>query len=175
MILFHSFKHHLISIREWLRTNTGAWNNELQRKLLTIGSSQLDLYTGQLSVASIEGFVTNFLQQKNLLDKQAYKNWIYEESDYKMISLPDDSNWTLRFLDEEQFAHLHPSRYSLNTIRVKANVLKSCLCVLLFEKEDEINNAVINHYRKKYLQLPPVNEKFTHAEIEKVLRLLAAA
>lgn len=157
-----------------MHTNAGSWDKGLQRKLLTIGASQLDLYTGELSVSSIETFVTNYLQQKNIAGKQAYQNWIYEETDYKLISLPDSSGWTLRFLDEEQFVHVHPSRYSLNTIRVKANVLKTCLCVLLFEKEDEINNTVINHYRKKYLQLPPVNEKFAHAEIEKVLRLLAA-
>lgn len=165
----------MITIKEWLHLNEGAWDNGLHRKLLTMGTSQLDLYTGELPVVAIEAFVTNYLKQKNISGKEAYKDWISEEADYKQISLPDDSSWTLRFLDEEQFVHVHPSRYSLNTIRVKANVLKTCVCVLLFEKEDEINNAVINHYRKKYLQLPPVNEKFAHAEIEKVLRLLAGA
>jgi hypothetical protein len=173
MILFHAFKHHLITVQDWLQTYSGKWNKDLQRMLLSIGSSQLDFYTGNLSVNEIKLFVTEYLRLKNIDDIEAYRNWIYEEADYRLITLPDNSGWTLRFLAGESFVHLHPSRYSLHTMRIKANVLKTCICALIFTNRHQINNAILNYYRQKYLLLPPMNEKIVHSEVEKVLALLA--
>jgi hypothetical protein len=55
--------------------------------------------------------------------------------------------------------HIHPGRYSPQTIRVKATTLKTAILILYFEQvaDVEIVNAnAINQIRKEYLNEPPI-------------------
>lgn len=87
--------------------------------------------------------------------------------------LSDKSVWTLRFVDKNNFVHIHPSRYSPNTIRIKANILKTVLCVLLFQDNLKImpDIQLINKCRIEYLALSPLRVNNIHYELEKGFNL----
>lgn len=168
-ILFHAFKHHFQYNIEWLKENLGQWNNENNRLLKSIGSSQLDYYLGSLPVHNIKSEISEYLYFRKLDAKEEYEKWISKNKGFREITLSDKSVWTLRFVDKNNFVHIHPSRYSPNTIRIKANILKTVLCVLLFQDNLKImpDIQLINKCRIEYLVLSPLRVNNIHYELEK--------
>ena len=62
IILFHSFKHHYLSCFEWVMKNNNKWDSEVDLMLKSLGSSQLDMYTGGLTVYDIKKEIYSFLK-----------------------------------------------------------------------------------------------------------------
>lgn len=85
-ILFHDFKHHLMSGVEWIRTQQQG-NRQMQNQLLTIGSAQLDYYAGGLHVSRIKEEVWQFLSANSLTEKEGYNNWLNENQGYREVTL----------------------------------------------------------------------------------------
>ncbi|NDV95525.1 hypothetical protein D0T84_11475 [Dysgonomonas sp. 521] len=172
-IHYHDFKHHFLSGVEWLKNNKGRWNGSIDADIKSFGASQLDYYTGELISQQIKDEIYKILKEQNLLDKNMYKLWLSLNNDYRELQLSDGSVWTLRMIEKEEFIHIHPSRYSPHTMRVKANTLKTVLCTLLLEETSPFtfNTGVINHYRKEYLGLSVLKTDGNHSELENIFQL----
>ncbi|WP_242923797.1 hypothetical protein [Pontibacter liquoris] len=160
-ILLHPLKHHLGYLQAFVRQGSGAPFPELQAALLTIGTaSQLDLYTGPLSLQQISEEVILYLQQHNLLAPEAFQQFLLSgESAYQLLTLSDTTTWVLRWgVVAGRHVHLHPARYAAHTIRVKANVLKTAVALALATErlKPPVTLAVVNEVRTAWLGLPPV-------------------
>lgn len=172
VVLYHSFKHHLQVGVGWIKQNKYQWTPNLKSTLSSIGNSQLDFYIGDISALEVEEQVKKLLSTENLINKDRYKTWLEMNGNYREIELSDGSMWTLRFLDKNQYVHLHPSRYSKQTLRIKANTLKSVMCTMLFETSyDKINLSLINHIRINKLEISPIDISKNHSELIKVYKL----
>jgi hypothetical protein len=161
-INFNCWKHHAGFIKEQIKILSIKRDVILLKKhLLKIGESQMDLYLGKLNPADISKQIIAHLKKAKILEPDKYINWLKEErGDYKLVQLSDSSIWTLRLgEDRERYVHIHPGRYSPQTIRVKATTLKTAILILYFEQvaDVEIVNAnAINQIRKEYLNEPPI-------------------
>jgi hypothetical protein len=153
-ILFNTYKHHLLSIKKEL-----IEANELNFRhiLLKIGNSQMDLYIGNMSVEDIKKELVVKLNTLELIDKQMFIKHLQENNFYFSIKLSDESVWVMREgRDEVQYVHIHPARYSINTLRVKANTLKTAMVASKFLEKSEHQLQNINDLRKIYLNLSPI-------------------
>lgn len=171
-ILFHQLKHHLHYLRAWIEGNSGTLSNENIQAIKTIGSSQLDMYCGGLGVNEILRQVNNHLQLHGVTENGQYRVWV--GNGYKLITLSDDSRFTLRCIDNDKPVHIHPARHAPLTVRVKATALKSVVCYLLANAgAANIEIGWVNALRSQYLGLPPVSQTAGIAEMRKVASLLA--
>ena len=162
-IKFNRFKHHLsylINRIEKIGTANGFHFETLKDELKVIGNSTLDLYTGALYPDEIITLIEEGLIKDERLSINAYRNWVLGlGKDFKMIRLPDDSEWTLRWSDHPvQYIHIHPARYSNHTIRVHANALKTALAAVAWSALNQIRPDLktINHVRENILSFPPI-------------------
>ncbi len=177
-ILLNCWKHHLgfikSSVKKSVRNPEDAFIF-LKNKLLLIGDSQMDLYTGKLSPREISGIILGKLNDWDLLNYEIFRKWISEKK-FKLISLEDDSVWTLRLGKfKERFVHIHPGRYSPNTIRVKANTLKTATAVLLMKKimrKEVLTLEEINYVRILTFSAPPLKSLPKNSALLKMIRLL---
>jgi hypothetical protein len=169
MFLFNTFKHHLPSIIQYLRQpNNLTYLNDL----LCIGDSQMDLYTGDLTVAEITQEIKHFLDEADKFDKASYTDWI-KQNGFVKIQLSDTSDWILLLGNtEDQYVHIHPARYSPRSVRVKASTLKTVLA-LTIEMPDlrEMNTSEINEIRKK-IKLSPIKNIEESYNIEALYTLI---
>ncbi|HVX52085.1 MAG TPA: hypothetical protein VHB48_18140 [Chitinophagaceae bacterium] len=171
IILFHPFKHHLAYIKQWIAAATGNISSETMQTIKTIGSSQMDMYCGVLTVDEIIQQVAGNLQLAGINTAQQAKHWL--GNGYKLVTLNDGSSFTLRYINNSRPVHIHPSRYAPHVVRVKANALKTAICYrLLYANKDKTDTSIINTIRMQYLRLSPVAGKQGIAEIEKAIRLL---
>ena len=163
-VLFNARKHHRGYLRELIsNTKADITPQELRLLLLPIGAAQLDFYTGTLAAGDIMQQVQDYLQQKKLLTSATYKQWIQEHEGYRLLSLSDNSNWVLRLgLQPAKWVHLHPARYSLHTVRLKAHSLKTAIALSITAPEKSAEAArdllLVNQLRG-YLQLPPLSAR----------------
>jgi hypothetical protein len=161
-VRFNCWKHHAGYIRQRIKEADNIDNfNSILKEMLSIGNSQMDLYTGNLSPAEIDNSIRTLIDEKIVNSFQSYFKWVHNEGkDYRIISLIDNSKWTLRVGNEdERYVHLHPGRYSENSIRVKAAALKTAAAALLWKKLNnlpELDLSVINYVRKNFISAPPV-------------------
>ena len=135
--------------------------DQLKVYLLKIGESQMDLYFGEYSPINISEQILDYLHRNRIYSHDLYKDWLSKDGkDYQLVELRDKSIWTLRLGDDaERYVHIHPGRYSPNTVRVKATTLKTAIFLLCFEQLGEIKSfetETINNIRKKYLDEPPL-------------------
>ena len=129
--------------------------------LLTIGESQMDLYLGKLTPFEITGFTKNFLKENEVFKYELYEQWLFSEGrEYRLITLQDNSTWALKMGNQkENYIHVHPGRYSLHTIRVRALTLKTAICVMAYisiHKNFSPDLGLINNVRKEFLNAAPV-------------------
>jgi hypothetical protein len=163
-VLLNCWKHHLGFIKKQINSIDSAEINyldEIQNHLLKIGESQMDIYLGNLSPVEIADRVIKKVFNSGIFLINDYKAWISNDGkDYKLITLIDNSIWTLRIgVDKERYIHIHPARKSYNTIRVRATTLKSAILVFVWIKINggSINDIkLINNVRKIYLSEPPI-------------------
>lgn len=176
-ILFHPLKHHLQYIREFIRLNTFAEEADLKAVLRTIGSSQLDFYTGDLAPQQIAQEVIAYLGEKEFLSAEAYRLYLSAaESDYSTLRLSDGSEWILRWgIVAGRYVHLHPGRYARHTIRVKANTLKTAVAARIAARRSarsETDLHLINQVRAQWLGLSPVQTPEADRGIARLRTLL---
>lgn len=110
--------------------------DNLPSKLVKIGDSQFDLYTGALRPDEITSFIMLKLKQKGCYSKNEYTKWITDANkEFRMIELPDGSCWTLRIGNRKgKYIHIHPGKYSACTVRIRSLTLKTIIAVLLWTK-----------------------------------------
>lgn len=175
-ILFHPLKHHLLYIRQFISEHMHASKADITAALKTIGSSQLDLYTGSLTPDQIAGETLLSLHQKGLLTSKAFKEFLTEgQTDYQIISLSDKTDWILRWgTRHNRYVHLHPARYTQNTLRVKANSLKTAIAVhiLASDRQEKLSLALLNKARKEYLGLSEITSLNLSRSISNLVLLL---
>lgn len=132
-----------------------------------MGASVTDLYTGSLNPDAIAKEVTAHLQEKGLIESSPYSNWIdLASKHFREITLCDGSRWTLlKGKEAGSHLHIHPSRYSPLTFRVKTSILKSALALIAwcsFLQIEELQVEQVNFLRAKYLDLSPVKDGQTN-------------
>ena len=156
-LLFNPLKHHLGYIKGYISQFNRDDMTILKSYLQTIGDSQMDLYTGALSIAQISHQILIFINELN---------------GYYMITISDGSKWILRDgLNSERYIHFHPARYSPNTVRIKANTLKSLIAAHIIHK-NHVGLPEINQVRSEILQLAPLKQLSPDIGISKHLLLL---
>ena len=176
-ILFNPLKHHLGFIREFLYQKTEAepdsGTKNLIRELKHIGTSVMDVYTGSLIIKSICDEVREFLAQKELSGRESFARWAGTKmNDFKLISLSDDSQWTLKYYDNsKRFVHIFPARGSQHTFRVKSNTLKSALLYFILIGKDFITGDDLNKVRP-LLGLSPVKDAVDAEAITEMIEIL---
>jgi len=179
-IKFNPWKHHKNYICNKIENYSDQKETgfkDLKRNLVHIGGSQTDLYTGTLSVPQIMQNITRELLKYNIKNKKSYKNWLQKSGkDYRNISLQDNSLWTLRLSEvDEKFIHIHPSRHSKNTVRVRSTTLKTAIAVKLISKMKTVSPTdlkLINEVRKNLLNESPVKAVYKKSGLVKIILLL---
>jgi len=161
-INFNCWKHHAGFIKKQIESVKEIKElDQLKVYLLKIGESQMDLYLGDHSPVKISEQILDYLHSKKIFSEKLYKDWLSKDGkDYQLVELKDKSIWTLRLGDDaERYVHIHPGRYSPNTVRVKATTLKTAIFLLCFERLGAIKSfdtETVNNIRKKYLNEPPL-------------------
>jgi len=179
-LTFNCWKHHAGFIKKQIEfyRDEKISVEVLQKTLLVIGESQMDLYIGELSPQKICDEIVNKLKLTDVLAFEAYKKWLLEKgNEYKLIEISDKSVWTLRLGNqEERYVHIHPARYSPVTIRVKSLTLKTAIAVLIINYEKSfplIDTLQINEVRRKILVSPPVKKVSSNSAVVRVINILS--
>jgi hypothetical protein len=179
-LTFNCWKHHADFIKKQIEFYRGAKIsvNELQKTLLVIGESQMDLYYGKLSPQEICDELVSKLKSTGVLAFEEYKNWLFKKGkDYKLTEISDHSVWALRLgKQKERYIHIHPGRYSPFTLRVKALTLKTAIAVLIINYKKNIplmDTLKINEVRKKILNSPPINKVSSNSAVLRVINILS--
>lgn len=177
---FNCWKHHSDFIKKQVKIYRGEKISveELQKTLLVIGESQMDLYVGKLTPQEICDELLSRLKLTGVLAFKEYKKWLFEKgSEYKLMKISDSSIWTLRLgNEEERYIHIHPARYSPDTLRVKALTLKTAIAVLIINNENKttlIDTLQINAIRKEVLNSPPVKKITSNSAVLRVINILS--
>jgi hypothetical protein len=178
-VLLNCWKHHAgfikYKIQEY-RNIPGDNLGSLRGELLRIGESLMDLYLGELSPGEIAGAVITELNKQGITGRTGYQFWLKAEgSDYRIILLKDNSKWTLRLGEKpERYVHLHPSRYSERTIRVRSASLKSAILYKVLNRvSSESNLDHVNRIRSDFLELPPLKSLGAGSALLKLIEILS--
>jgi hypothetical protein len=176
-VLFNPLKHHLGYIREFVLAKTEGVNSNdqklLVRELKHLGTSVMDVYTGSLPVTAICRETMFFLREKGMISKELFGNWTGKKmTDFKIISLSDGSQWTLKYNDSSQrFVHIFPARGSMHSFRVKSNTLKSALLYHILVGKDFITGDDLNRVRP-LLGLSPIKDPTDTEAITEMIEIL---
>lgn len=174
---FNPLKHHLLFIKEILSLKLEEGINlnvkNLVRELRHIGTSVMDIYTGDLSVDEIFEEVRLFLTSNGLSNAGLYAKWSGTgHNDFKTITLSDGSQWTLKYhYNKLSYVHLFPARYSPHSFRVKANTLKSAVLYYILIGKDFITGDDLNKARR-FLGLSPVKDSADAEAITEMIEIL---
>ncbi len=174
--LLNPLKHHLGFIREFIYRRIDkppAETKELISELKHLGSSVMDVYTGELSVRNICDEVEEFLKLKDLDSLESYSNWVGTNTNcFRIISLSDGSMWTLKYFDNNQrYVHIFPARSSQHTFRVKSNALKSALIYYILIGKDLVTGDDLNKVRL-LLGLSPIKDSVDTMAIHEMIDIL---
>jgi hypothetical protein len=171
---FNPLKHHLGFIRNFVaeRENRPA-DQELVRMMKHIGTSVMDIYSGQIDVQGIINEVALFLDSGNLTNHDTFSAWAGTGiSEFKAAVLSDNSQWILKYHNSPaRFVHLFPARSSPHTFRIKANTLKSAILYLSLEGKDFITENGVNSARAM-AGLSPVKEIAETEAITEMIEIL---
>ena len=179
-LTLNCWKHHAGFIKKQIEIyrNDKISVEELQKMLLVIGESQIDLYVGELSPQKICDEIVSKLKSTGVLAFREYKKWLFEKgNEYKLVEISDNSVWTLTLgKQEERYVHIHPARYSPVTLRVKALTLKAAIAVLIINYGKTfplMDTLQINEVRKKILNSPPVKKVTSNSAVVRVINILS--
>lgn len=174
-INLNCWKHHAGFIKKQIESVKEIKDlDQLKVYLLKIGESQMDLYLGEYSPAKISEQIVDYLHTSKIFSPSQYQEWLSKEGkDYQLVELKDKSIWTLRHgEDAERYVHIHPGRYSPNTVRVKATTLKTAIFLFCFEQFGEIKSfetETVNNIRRKYLDEPPLKSFSTASGLGRLI------
>jgi hypothetical protein len=159
-VTFNAHKHHF----QFLVNKIELWKKldwqQVEPEIFLIGENLIDFYTGQLPVEKLINQSYQFFSEKGIIGKPAFSEWLYP-AEYRKITLDDLSEWVIKLgNDADKYIHIHPAKYSPNTIRVRAATLKTVVALMIENgailAQTNENLAVVNHIRDKYLLLSPV-------------------
>jgi len=176
-ILFNPLKHHLGFIKRFIYLKTEgtpvADSSNMIKELKHLGSSVMDVYTGSLQINEVSNEVIDFLQEKELLKRESFAGWTGPGmKDFRVISLSDGSQWTLKYHDNSlRFVHIFPARESQHTFRVKSNTLKSALLYCILVGKDFITGDDLNRVRP-LLGLSPIRDPLDTEAITEMIEIL---
>ncbi|MFP4556297.1 MAG: hypothetical protein ACLFNU_05440 [Bacteroidales bacterium] len=176
-MLFLAWKHHLPYIKYVVKKNHNSLSNGNKIQLCKrFGTSVIDLYYGYLSPANISEEIFNVIQKAGADTRCEYNSWIDNRlGNYRMITLSDKSSWTIKKCDFlQRFIHIHPSRHSCYTARVKATALKTAVayCLLFRSKKKFPRVEELNFSRRKLLKLPPLKDDVLYHQIFKLVEYI---
>jgi len=175
--LFNPLKHHLGFIKEFLDLRTDNESNDdvknLIKELKHLGTSVMDVYTGSISVNNVCREVRECLEKKDRLKKEPFSEWAgINMNDFRLITFPDGSQWTLKYFDNSlRYIHIFPARSSQYTFRVKSNTLKSAMIYCLLIGKDFITGDDLNKVRT-LLNLSPVKDPVDSEAITEMIEIL---
>ena len=153
--LFNPLKHHLGYIRKFIRD----YRSEIQclrSDLSDIGNSQMDVYSGTLSIRDLTEEIIYYLSTCLSVDKDLYIKLINEYKGYFVIALSDHSKWVLRIgYPPNRYIHFHPARKSPYSFRITANTLKTLIAASIISN-NYIGLNDINLARQQVLGLGPI-------------------
>ena len=114
-----------------------------------------------------------FLREKELSRIGSFSGWTGTKmKDFRMISLSDGSQWTLKYHDNRlRFVHIFPARESQHTFRVKSNTLKSALLYCILVGKDFITGDDLNRVRPM-LGLSPIKDPIDAEAITEMIEIL---
>lgn len=178
-IAFNCWKHHLGYVKNILYNQSVNRNEEFILEIIKfLGESQFDLYTGALDATCISEEILHQLRSIDAINFDEYRAWVNSEGkDYRFMTISDGSNWTLRLgQSNDRFIHIHPSRHSRKSIRVKNSTLKTVYAFLFYYgmAKDEISIVKINFVRNKFVKLPPFKPSSTLVAISRILDLFVS-
>lgn len=170
--LFNPLKHHLGYIREFIAQGTERKINP-KSEIKLIGTSVMDVYKGVLSIQEICSEMEDFLVKNNLYDPEKFSIWAGREAtDFRIIKLPDDSIWTLKYNNSSvRFVHFFPARYSTESVRIKSNTMKSAILYIIYVGKDFITAEDLNSARSQ-IGLSPVKSSTETEAITGMIELL---
>jgi hypothetical protein len=179
-VLLNTWKHHAESLRRRIaRTATAGATAlaELANELIVVGSDLMDLYTGIFSPAEIAHKVLDSLRPSGHLLPDEYRTWLAEGGGYQVVVFPEDSSrWVLRLGEESgRYIHVHPARWAPQTLRVRANVLKTAVMVLAHiavHGGDPLDVGLLNRVRQQYLGFSPIGRLKGDQGLRAVIALL---
>ncbi|MBN2634584.1 MAG: hypothetical protein JXR66_13560 [Bacteroidales bacterium] len=145
----------------------------LAKEVKHIGSSVMDVYTGDLEIAEICRQIKAYLESNGLNSLKSFSDWAGTGyNDYRVVGISDTSGWTLKFKDEKlRFVHIFPARMSPLSFRVKGNTLKSALLYYILVGRDYITGSDLNKVRS-LIGLPPVKNALEAEAITKMIEVL---
>jgi len=176
-LLFNPLKHYLPFIRNFVNNHMSDTKDpglkELTRELKHLGTCVMDIYTGELSQENIFREITEFLRTNNIREKEPFKVWAGTGfNDFRIISLSDDSQWTLKFHNHEtHFVHIFPARLSPHSFRIKANTLKSAILYIIVIGKDYVSDDDLNAARA-LAGLSPVKEVADAEAVTEMIEIL---
>jgi len=160
---FNCWKHHagFINYQVIMRRKNNISAAQLKKLLLKIGNSQMDIYLGRLSPEAICDEIVIKLKNSGNYSQKKYREWINVQGEgYKLLKLSDKSIWALRSGNQlGRYIHIHPGRYSPNTVRVKALTLKTAIPFMIKQNYNSPNRPdlkIINNLRKNLLGISPL-------------------
>jgi hypothetical protein len=176
-LLFNPLKHYLHFIRNFVNSQTLNINDPglkyLTRELKHLGTCVMDIYTGELSLERIFSEIREFLKKNNIQDKEFYKEWAGTGfNDYRITSLSDTSQWTLKYYNHEsRYVHIFPARSSPHSFRIKANTLKSAILYIIIIGKDYVSDDDLNAARA-LAGLSPVKEVADAEAVTEMIEIL---
>ena len=176
--LFNAWKHHKSYINDLVKSaKSKQWDgSKLKPYLQVIGNSMIDLYFGELTAIQIGNEIKEKLISRNCWEEQSYARFIDRSSGkYRQLTLSDGSNWTMLWGREvNRHVHIHPSRSSPFTIRVRALALKSAILLLIYHQDYDRNNLIplLNEVRINFLGASPLKNDVYTRGVKRVLAVL---
>ena len=165
-VWLNGWKHHLgfvcSEIAKLERADQESFD-QFFKGLMIMGSSVSDLYTGLLAPDEIALEISKQLIDMGLYNATPFFRWIDQaEKHNRELSISDGSKWTLlKGKPADFYLHIHPSRHSLYTARIKTTILKSAVALVAYvyaKQENDITALALNRVRKDCLGLPPIKE-----------------
>lgn len=177
-IAFNCWKHHLGFVNGSFQNQTNYTKSDpfIREIIQFIGNSQFDFYIGNQTPLSIANEILSILEKNNAIALSDYTNWLLSDgADYRCVSISDGSNWTLRLGQGNRYVHIHPSRHSKKTIRVKSSSLKSVYAFLFYYGTSEVQISVekINFVRNRIAKLPSLKLNSPLAAITRLINLFS--
>jgi hypothetical protein len=174
-IAFNCWKHHMGYVKETLISNDSYNFSHIKINEIIefIGNTNIDFYYGSLDPNNISNEIISRMTAEIDLNINNFKEWVRSnDSDYKEIVLSDGSSWTIRLGQiNNRFIHIHPSRYSKKTIRVKSSTLKTAVAFFYNYGFSNENFSVekINFIRHKIVKLPPFKSNSSFVALSRVV------
>jgi hypothetical protein len=168
--IFNRFKHHLQTVRAALRQDT---SEQIEINLKQIGDSIMDLYTGDLAVETLFKEIAQQLIELNIYEPTLYESFLKANHNYFKLTVSDGSEWVLLMGNNlKHFVHIHPARYAVHSVRVKATSWKTVIAARTFaDSAIEIDLKYLNQIRKQ-LDLSPLKKMASATALMRLFELI---